>query len=454
MKNNFLDDTICAPATAVGSGALSVVRISGPDALDIAGKVVTLRRGSVTAAKGYTLHFGTIEDLDDVMVSVFRGPHSYTGEDSVEISCHASPFIVTNILERLTRAGARIAGPGEFTRRAFAAGKMDLAQAEAVADMIAADSEASHRVAMNQLRGGYSAELRGLRDDLLRITSLLELELDFSEEEVEFADRAKLTALLEEASAHVNRLADSFSAGNAIKNGVPVAIVGAPNSGKSTLLNAILGEDRAIVSSIAGTTRDTVEEVFMLEGIKFRLIDTAGLRDTDDLIERLGVERSRAALSRARIVLAVADSSCPQISFEEIESMLSPGQKLIRIVNKSDLLTGAEAGTENRAYLEKGYICVSAKYGTGIKDLLDALTSSVEPFESGSTLVTNARHHEALVKAGAALGRVTTGLSSVTPGDLLAEDLRDALSHLGSIFGEITTDDILGEIFSNFCIGK
>ena len=450
MKNNFLDDTICAPATAVGSGALSVVRISGPDALGVAGRVVALRRGSVTEAKGYTLHFGTIEDLDDVMVSVFRAPHSYTGEDSVEISCHTSPFIVTNILERLTRAGARMAGPGEFTRRAFAAGKMDLAQAEAVAEMIAADSEASHRVAMNQLRGGYSAELRGLRDDLLRITSLLELELDFSEEEVEFADRAKLTALLEEASVHVNRLADSFSAGNAIKNGVPVAIVGAPNSGKSTLLNAILGEDRAIVSSIAGTTRDTVEEIFMLGGIKFRLIDTAGLRDTDDLVERLGVERSRAALSRARIVLAVADGTSPEISFNDLESMLSPGQKLIRIVNKSDLLTESEPSTAN----EKGYIYVSAKYGTGIDALLEAITSSVEPFDSGSTLVTNARHHEALVKAGTALGRVSSGLRSGTPGDLLAEDLRDAISHLGSIFGEITTDDILGEIFHNFCIGK
>lgn len=450
MKNNFLDDTICAPATAVGSGALSVVRISGPDALGVAGRVVALRRGSVTEAKGYTLHFGTIEDLDDVMVSVFRAPHSYTGEDSVEISCHASPFIVTNILERLTRAGARMAGPGEFTRRAFAAGKMDLAQAEAVAEMIAADSEASHRVAMNQLRGGYSAELRGLRDDLLRITSLLELELDFSEEEVEFADRAKLTALLEEASAHVNRLADSFSAGNAIKNGVPVAIVGAPNSGKSTLLNAILGEDRAIVSSIAGTTRDTVEEIFMLGGIKFRLIDTAGLRDTDDLVERLGVERSRAALSRARIVLAVADGTSPEISFNDLESMLSPGQKLIRIVNKSDLLAESEPSPTN----EKGYIYVSAKHGTGIDALLEAITSSVEPFDSGSTLVTNARHHEALVKAGTALGRVSSGLRSGTPGDLLAEDLRDAISHLGSIFGEITTDDILGEIFHNFCIGK
>ena len=442
----FLDDTICAPATAVGAGALSVIRMSGPDTFAVADKVVTLRHGCVSDAKGYSLHFGTVEGLDDVMVSVFRAPHSYTGEDSVEISCHASPYVVSRLLERLVVAGARMAGPGEFTRRAFASGKMDLAQAEAVADMIAADSEAAHRVALNQLRGGYSAELRGLRDELLRITSLLELELDFSEEEVEFADRSTLVALLEETSAHVKRLADSFSAGNAIRNGVPVAIVGAPNSGKSTLLNAMLGEDRAIVSDVAGTTRDTVEEVFMIGGTKFRLIDTAGLRETEDQVEKLGVERSKAALSRARIVLAVIAADRFEGSFEEFEKMLSPGQKLIRIINKSDLVERDGFGGAD--------VCVSAKYGYGIEALLKAVADAAEPYDSSATMVTNARHHEALVRAQSALGRVSDGLSSGIPGDLLAEDLRDALAHLGSIFGEISSDDVLGEIFGKFCIGK
>lgn len=442
----FLDDTICAPATAVGAGALSVIRMSGPDTFAVADKVVTLRHGCVSDAKGYSLHFGTVEGLDDVMVSVFRAPHSYTGEDSVEISCHASPYVVSRLLERLVVAGARMAGPGEFTRRAFASGKMDLAQAEAVADMIAADSEAAHRVALNQLRGGYSAELRGLRDELLRITSLLELELDFSEEEVEFADRSTLVALLEETSAHVKRLADSFSAGNAIRNGVPVTIVGAPNSGKSTLLNAMLGEDRAIVSDVAGTTRDTVEEVFMIGGTKFRLIDTAGLRETEDQVEKLGVERSKAALSRARIVLAVIAADRFDSSFEEFEKMLSPGQKLIRIINKSDLV--------ERDGLGGADVCVSAKYGNGIEALLKAVADAAEPYDSSATMVTNARHHEALIRAQSALGRVFAGLSSGIPGDLLAEDLRDALAHLGSIFGEISSDDVLGEIFGKFCIGK
>lgn len=443
---DFLDDTICAPATAVGSGAISVIRMSGPDSFPIADKVVKLRRGDVSSSKGFSLHFGSIEGLDDVMVSVFRAPHSYTGEDSVELSCHASPFIVSELLSRLVKAGARMAGPGEFTRRAFAAGKMDLAQAEAVADVIAADSEAAHRVALNQLRGGYSSELQGLRGSLLEIAALLELELDFSEEEVEFADRQKMLSLLEKTGAHVRKLADSFAAGNAIKNGVPVAIVGAPNSGKSTLLNAILGEDRAIVSDIAGTTRDTVEEVLMLGGVKFRFIDTAGMRETSDAVEKLGVERSRAAVSKARIVLAVVDGTADDRSFKPFEEMLSPGQKLIRIINKSDLF--------ELHHEAEGVVFISAKYGKGLEALLKAISDAAEPYDSSATLVTNARHHEALLRALDALERVRSGLSHGLTGDLLAEDLREALRQLGSIFGEITTDDVLGEIFARFCIGK
>ena len=282
-------DTICAPATSVGAGAISIIRMSGPDALRITDEVVRFSSGTAQGSKGYTLKFGRIPDVDEVLVSIFRAPHSYTGEDSVEISCHASSFVVSRLLELLIAAGARSAEPGEFTRRAFVNGKMDLAQAEAVADLISAGSEAAHRVAVNQLRGKYSLELKGLRDELLKLATLLELELDFSEEDVEFADRSRLKALLDEVSAHVVRLCDSFRTGNAIKKGVPVAIVGAVNSGKSTLLNALLGEDRAIVSDIPGTTRDTIEEVMVLDGVQFRFIDTAGIREASDCVEKIGI---------------------------------------------------------------------------------------------------------------------------------------------------------------------
>ncbi|MCQ2168928.1 MAG: tRNA uridine-5-carboxymethylaminomethyl(34) synthesis GTPase MnmE, partial [Bacteroidales bacterium] len=297
-------DTICAPATSVGTGAVSVVRISGPESLSIADGIVECGKGRIVDAPGYSLKYGVVRKLsgdvlDDVVVSVFRAPHSYTGEDSVEISCHASPYIVTELLRMLVAAGARMAGPGEFTRRAFVNGKMDLAQAEAVADVITASSEAAHRVAVNQLRGGYSSELKGLRDKLLEAAAMMELELDFSEEEVEFADRSQLRALLEALRSKVTSLSASFRDGNALKNGVPVAIIGAANAGKSTLLNALLGEDRAIVSDIAGTTRDTVEEVLTIDGIQFRFIDTAGLRETSDVVERLGISRSYDALRKA-----------------------------------------------------------------------------------------------------------------------------------------------------------
>ena len=327
---NEYDDTICAPATSVGAGAISVIRVSGRDSISIADRVVECRKGMLSDAPGYSMKYGMVykgsvaEILDDVVVSVFRAPHSYTGEDSVEISCHASSYIVTELLGLLVAAGARMAGPGEFTRRAFVNGKLDLAQAEAVADVIGASSEAAHRVAVNQLRGGYSSELKSLRDKLLEAAAMMELELDFSEEEVEFADRKELRTLLESLRTQVSRLAASFRAGNALKNGVPVAIVGAANAGKSTLLNALLGEDRAIVSPVAGTTRDTIEEVLTLDGIQFRFIDTAGLRDTSDEIERMGISRSYDALQRADVVIGVLDGSLPHsavsVSALEIKS--------------------------------------------------------------------------------------------------------------------------------------
>ena len=297
-----MNDTICAPATSVGAGAISVVRISGPEAMAAVDRVVRFRNGDAASAPGYSVKFGSVEGLDEVLVAIFRAPHSYTGEDSAEISCHASPYIVSTLLDRLTEAGCRLAEPGEFTQRAFLNGKMDLAQAEAVADVIASATSAQHRVAMNQLRGGYSAELRGLRKQLLELTALMELELDFSEEDVEFADRSRLRELLDTACSHCRQLADSFRLGNAIRNGVPVAIVGAPNSGKSTLLNALLRDDRAIVSDVPGTTRDTVEETCVIDGVLFRFIDTAGIRASSDEVERLGIERTFRKISEAEIV--------------------------------------------------------------------------------------------------------------------------------------------------------
>ncbi|MBO5562838.1 MAG: tRNA uridine-5-carboxymethylaminomethyl(34) synthesis GTPase MnmE, partial [Bacteroidales bacterium] len=307
--NSRFEDTIVAPATIPGTGAISIIRISGPECFSVVDAVVSLKSGTVSDSGGYTIHLGDVEGLDDVLVSVFRAPHSYTGEDSVEISCHASLYIVSELIRRLVAAGCRIAGPGEFTQRAFLNGKMDLAQAEAVADLISSSTEAAHRIALHQLKGGYSSELANLRNELLEMTSLLELELDFSEEDVEFADRSRLLSLVDTTRAHLERLIDSFRLGNAIKNGIPVAIIGPANAGKSTLLNSMLGEERAIVSDIAGTTRDTIEERLNLDGILFRFIDTAGLRETSEVIERMGIERTFKALDDAEIVLAVVDAS-------------------------------------------------------------------------------------------------------------------------------------------------
>lgn len=454
-------DTICAPASGSG-GAVALIRVSGPSALAAADAVVAFRNGTASSAKGYSLKFGSIEGVDDVLVSIFRAPHSYTGEDSAEITCHASSYIVSRILELLVAAGCRLAGPGEFTQRAFVGGKMDLAQAEAVADVIASSSAVEHRVAMNQMRGGYSAELRGIRDEMMQLAALLELELDFSEEEVEFADRERLMALCNSARKHCSRLSDSFRLGNAVKNGVPVAIVGAPNSGKSTLLNALLGDDRAIVSDIPGTTRDTIEEVCVLDGVKFRFIDTAGLREASDAVEKMGIERSYAALEKAQIVLGVVDGTTPSAAAEgaEIAAKVSDGQKLIICYNKSDIREAASGQSgrcaEGVPAAASAVACsISARTGAGLGGLRSALVASAGPLDGSETLVTNARHAAALSTASASLTLVEDGLRSGLPGDLVAEDLRAAIGSLNEILGEdITANDVLGEIFGRFCIGK
>lgn len=494
VNYQFTDGTICAPATIPGTGAISIIRVSGKEALTIADKIIHLSGGSLAETEGYRLRYGTIfradgSVLDNVIVSVFRAPHSYTGENSVEISCHASRFIVNAILEGLVNAGARIAAPGEFTRRAFVNGKMDLAQAEAVADVIASQSAASHKVAMNQLKGGFSSELKDLREKLLKMTSLLELELDFSEEDVEFASRSELEALVNEALTHIGRLTESFSRGNAIKNGVPVAIVGATNTGKSTLLNALLGEDRAIVSDIAGTTRDTIEETLNLGGVMFRFIDTAGIRETDEVVEKIGIERTFKKMDEASIVLGMTDLSRGEDSvladaeyiWDKVNAS-SSGQEFLLLVNKCDV-DGCEsvdgeghvAGYAGAGYAdktrkmakieatlrEKGIsaklIPISAKTGYGLAALTETLAEIGRRItgDTDETLVTNIRHYEALVRAATALGRVRDGLQVATlPPDLIAQDLREALYHLGEIVGEIGTEEVLGNIFRKFCIGK
>ena len=591
--------TICAPATIPGTGAISIIRVSGKESLAIADKVIDTKGVPIAETEGYRLRYGTVFEadgsvLDNVIVSVFRAPHSYTGENSVEISCHASRFIVNKILEFLVNAGARIAAPGEFTRRAFVNGKMDLAQAEAVADVIASQSAASHRVAMNQLKGGFSSELKVLREKLLTMTSLLELELDFSEEDVEFASRKELGQLVDDSLTHIRRLTASFSRGNAIKNGVPVAIVGATNTGKSTLLNALLGEERAIVSDIAGTTRDTIEETLNIDGILFRFIDTAGIRETDETIEKIGIDRTFKKLGEAAVVLGMTDLSRGEAAvLEDADFILSKvnemggvknvglvidgaetdgallsgtdgtslaetggtslvetggaplaetdgahpaetggapragtdgtpqvetsgaslaetdrnsrsetggasqhghgdGQerKVVILVNKCDVAgsfykddNGTDYGSGNDlgknmaeiggnknvnhdnnivSLIENKYdnckvIPISAKTGKGLSTLTKTLgeIGSEITGSTDETLVTNVRHYEALVRAASALERVRAGLHIATlPPDLIAQDLREALYHLGEIVGEITTDETLGNIFQNFCIGK
>lgn len=436
--------------------------------------VVRFRKGTASASKGYSIHFGTVfmrdgRELDDVLVSIFRAPHSYTGEDCAEISCHASKYIAEEIIRLFIDAGARYAEPGEFTQRAFAAGKMDLAQAEAVADVIAAGTEAAHRVAFNQLRGGFSEELKQMRSELVELTALLELELDFSEEDVEFADRSRLNALLGSLKEHVQRLHDSFRLGNAIKNGVPVAIAGAANTGKSTLLNALLGEDRAIVSDIAGTTRDTVEDTVNIGGVLFRFIDTAGIRETSDTVEKLGIDRTFRKISEAETVLAVVDAGLEEVDFlnncKEILGHVSlPSQKLIFLLNKADIAEESACNknviTLNNFVSSLDYkvnvFLISAKTGKGLQEVKDCLSETEKQLISNtdSTFVTNFRHYQALGAAASSLDEVAAALASGEPTELVAEHLRDTLSHLGSITGDIATDEILGTIFSKFCVGK
>lgn len=428
MSNN---DTICALATAPG-GALGIIRISGPLSFSVVSAICSVCFDPVEAN---TVHFTRLTDgtdvIDEAMVSVFKAPHSYTGEDSVEISCHGSRYILNKVLELLVQNGCRMAGPGEYTQRAYLNGKMDLSQAEAVADLIASTNRATHHMAMSQLRGGISSELATMREQLLKLTSLLELELDFSDhEDLEFADRSELLELAKTIDSHITHLADTFQTGNALKNGIPVAIIGAPNVGKSTLLNALLGEERAIVSDIQGTTRDAIEDTMQLGGISFRFIDTAGIRHTDDQIESLGIERSKAAAQRARIILLMTE---PGVPYPDIETR--DGQTVIRIENKTSTF--------------------QAKHGVGLEALKHQLIDAVPKTSDSDIIITNARHYDALLRAHEALQRVLAGLNMQMSGDLLSEDLRQVLDILAEITGgQITPNEVLGNIFKNFCVGK
>ena len=461
MNNN---DIICAPATVPGTGAISVIRVSGKGSLELADKIISLRKGSIAQSKGYTLHFGSIfasdgSLLDEVIVSVFRAPNSYTGEDGVEISCHSSKYIVSETIGLLCEKGCRMAGPGEFTQRAYLNGKMDLAQAEAVADVIAADSKAALRVAQSQLRGEYSAAFKELRDALVRLSALVELELDFSEEEVEFASREMIIGLAESAIAKMSRLRDSYRVGNALKNGVPVAIVGAPNVGKSTLLNALLGEDRAITSDIPGTTRDTVEESIVIEGVRYRFIDTAGIRETEQMIERLGIERSLAKIRDAAIVICLLDATKKDESeqmLSKVESLIdSENQKIIVVANKSDLNGHVK---EELSGLSEGAISISALRKEGLRELEKAIVKCGFADTDDHVIVTSARHYNALSSAVESLRAVVRAVREGISEELLAEDLRAAICDINSIFAStsdaITPDEVLGEVFGKFCIGK
>lgn len=458
-------DTICAIATAQG-GAIGIVRVSGAEALSITDKIFHPTEKNplpLTERKAYTVNFGQIKNekgeiVDEVLVSLFRAPHSYTGENSVEISCHGSAYILQQVMQLLINNGCRTAGPGEFTQRAFLNGKMDLSQAEAVADLIASTSEATHRLAMNQMRGGFSKELAVLRNKLLHLTSLMELELDFSDhEELEFADRSELQALAAQIHQVIERLVQSFSIGNAIKNGIPVAIIGETNVGKSTLLNALLNEDKAIVSDIHGTTRDVIEDTMIINGVTFRFIDTAGIRQTDDTIENLGIKRSFKALEQAEIVILMYDLQRHEnfkIFFQEVEPYLK-NKQVILAQNKCDLVDNISSNSE---FDKNNYhtIAISARQKINIDKLQKLLTevTHIPSISTNDVIVTNLRHYEALTHALDAITRVEQGLISSLPSDLISQDLRECIFHLNDIIGEVTTDEVLGNIFEHFCIGK
>jgi len=463
-------ETICAPATATG-GAIAVVRVSGPKSFEICEKIFRPHNSKtrLRERRGHTVVYGEIVDgeeiIDDVLVTVFRKPHSYTGEDSVEISCHGSQYIIRKVLELLINNGAVPARPGEFTMRAFMNGKMDLSQAEAVADLVASSSEASHRLAIHQMRGGFSEEIMRLRQELLHFTSLIELELDFGEEDVEFADRSELLKIVRRVKELAGKLASSFRLGNAIKNGVPVVIVGKPNSGKSTLLNALLMEERAIVSDIPGTTRDFIEDTIVIDGIEYRFIDTAGLRETTDAIEILGIKKTLEKIKQARVILLVDEiTDSPETinrRADYLRKLAGDDEKrLIILINKTDLypekMSRKELGKSIMLRDNESLLFISAKGKIGLDELRAKLGEVIEKekLSSEDVIISNMRHYEALSKVSESLARVEEGLESGIPEDLIAEDIRQAIHYLGEITGEITSDEILGNIFKNFCIGK
>lgn len=459
-------ETIVALATPSGAGAIAIIRLSGKDAITIAADVFQSVSGKdITKQKTHTIHLGHITDngkiYDQVLLSIFKGPNSYTGENVIEISCHGSTFIQQQIIQLLLRKGAKMAQAGEFTLRAFLNGKLDLSQAEAVADLIASDNEASHQIAMQQMRGGFSNEIAKLREELLNFASLIELELDFAEEDVEFADRTQFHELLERIEFVLKRLIDSFAVGNVIKNGIPVAIVGEPNVGKSTLLNALLNEERAIVSDIAGTTRDTIEDELVINGIGFRFIDTAGIRETQDHVESIGIQKTFEKIEQAQVVMFLVDST--ELTMENLERLKVevekiknkyPQKALLTIFNKKDKLE--ESLLQNLESQIENSIFISAKQKVGIEDLKNELMSFVNTgaLRNNETIVTNTRHYDSLLKALEEIQKVKWGLDSGISSDLMAIDIRSALYFFGEITGEVTNDELLGNIFANFCIGK
>ncbi len=452
----FQQEPICALATASGVGAIGVIRISGEGSIEIVNRV--FKGKNLSKAETHTVHFGTIirknnenqEVIDEVLATVFRSPKSFTKEDAVEISCHGSNFIIQQILHLLIAEGARTAQPGEFTQRAFLNGQFDLVQAEAVADLIAADSAVAHRTALNQMRGGFSKQLALLREELIHFASLVELELDFGEEDVEFAERDDLKALILKLQSSIRPLIDSFQYGNALKEGIPVAIIGAPNVGKSTLLNALLNEEKAIVTPIAGTTRDIIEDILYIDGIKFRIIDTAGIRETDDLIESIGIERSKQAIEKADLVILMESPPAPEGGVLNVEIDTSQSQ-IIKVINKVDLLSDSQL-----EFLVKreNYLPISAKTGEGLDKLKEEIINHSVIQSLNHSIVTNARHYQHLTKTYKALDDVLNGLESGITGDFLAQDIRLALFELGQITGTIATEDLLKNIFGKFCIGK
>jgi len=467
------NDSIVALATPSGAGAISIIRVSGPDAIEIGASVFkSIKNKDLKQQKTHTLHLGHIIDegktLDEVLISIFKGPNSYTGENTIEISCHGSTYIQQQIIQLLLRKGCRMADAGEFTLRAFLNGKLDLSQAEAVADLISSDNEASHQIAMQQMRGGFSNEIAKLREELLNFASLIELELDFAEEDVEFADRTQFHELLNRIEFVLKRLIDSFAVGNVIKNGIPVAIVGEPNVGKSTLLNALLNEERAIVSDIAGTTRDTIEDELVIGGVGFRFIDTAGIRETKDVVESIGIQKTFEKIEQAQVVLYLVDGL--ELNHEgALDSLVIalnktqnqyPQKTIVTIINKKDLIS-----EENIVNIEKKLttnnqqpttIFISAKNKEGIDELKNTLLSFVNTgaLRNNETIVTNTRHYDSLLKALDEIQKVKFGLESNLSSDLMALDIKEALYHFGLITGQVTNDELLGNIFANFCIGK